>query len=402
MILLPPRVRDSITSPFPSRPLKILRWPEAKDDRHARDSVLLLLEEVPSSEDQARFQAEGWAGGLVATSSELNSGDWPIVRILGDEPMIRDGDVIRVEAGVRVHVLYRRASSANSLFVTGRCNNHCLMCSQPPVREASERWVAECLDTIPLIDPEALSLGITGGEPTLIGSALARIIARCRHHLPNTRLHILTNGRRLADAAFTNEVAGGSPSNMTWAIPLYSDVAARHDYVVQRRGAFEETLEGIYNLAALRASIELRLVVNRLTVDRLPSFAEFVWRNLPFVEHVALMGLEPMGLARSNRERVWLDPVDTISNLRFTLTHFADRGIRVSLYNYPLCLVPDDLRPFVRSSISDWKRVFGTDCARCGIQDRCGGFFASAGKDWMSRAIQPVPWQGGTHDSVLG
>jgi MoaA/NifB/PqqE/SkfB family radical SAM enzyme len=83
-----------------------------------------------------------------------------------------------------------------------------------------------------------------------------------------------------------------------------------HDFVVQATGAFDQTLRGIMNLAINRVPVEIRVVVHKLTYERLPDLAGFIARNLPFVSHVALMGLEPTGFTKSNMEALWIDPVD--------------------------------------------------------------------------------------------
>jgi hypothetical protein len=64
-------------------------------------------------------------------------------------------------------------------------------------------------------------------------------------------------------------------------------------------------VEGLYNLAKAKHSIEIRYVLNLATAPRIKPFVEFVYRNLPFVSHVAFMGLEPMGCAKRNRDLLW-------------------------------------------------------------------------------------------------
>jgi MoaA/NifB/PqqE/SkfB family radical SAM enzyme len=40
-------------------------------------------------------------------------------------------------------------------------------------------------------------------------------------------------------------------------IPIYSDVDSEHDYVVQAKGAFEETVSGLHNLARYNVAVEI-------------------------------------------------------------------------------------------------------------------------------------------------
>jgi hypothetical protein len=48
--------------------------------------------------------------------------------------------VLRIEPETgRVRVLYRRSSRHNFFLVTERCNNYCLMCSQPP-KSVDDEW----------------------------------------------------------------------------------------------------------------------------------------------------------------------------------------------------------------------------------------------------------------------
>lgn len=308
-----------------------------------------------------------------------------------DPRIIRPGDVVRLRpSSSLVSVLYRRGASANTLFATERCNSLCLMCSQPP-RDDDDSWrIDEMLRLISLIDQGEPQLGITGGEPTLLGPGLARILEACRLYLPDTRLQILTNGRTFADPNLAERLVPIDREGTTWAVPLYGDVAALHDEVVAVGGAFAETLDGLFELGRLGAQIEIRVVLHKLTIPRLPQIVSFIYRNLPFVRHVALMGLEPMGFAKSNRERLWIDPADYLDELDSAVSHLANRGMPVSIYNLPLCVLPRSLWPFARQSISDWKNVYPQECEGCAVRDHCAGFFASAGPTWRSRAIHPL------------
>lgn len=305
--------------------------------------------------------------------------------------VVQPGDVVRLRPdSTQISVLYRRGSGANTLFVTERCNSRCLMCSQPP-RDEDDSWrTHELLRLIPLIDRDEVQLGVSGGEPTLLGEDLGRLIDACALHLPDTVLHILTNGRLFASRALAESLVQRHPDKVVWAVPVYGDVAADHDLVVDASGAFEETLQGLFELGRLGARVEIRVVLHRLTVDRLPQLASFLYRRLPFVEHIALMGLEPMGFAKSNRDRLWIDPVDYMDALGEAVFHLANRGLTTSLYNLPLCILPLSLRPFARQSISDWKNSFAPECEGCTAAADCAGFFASAGPTWRSRAITPI------------
>ena len=189
---------------------------------------------------------------------------------------------------------------------------------------------------------------------------------------------------------FARTVCAVRHPNLTWGIPLYSDCPEIHDYVVQAHSAWGETLAGLYNLAKHDANIEIRVVVQRPNLERLGELAYFIFRNLTFAAHVAFMGLEPIGFARANYEKIWIDPADCMDALSEAVFFLANRGMSVSLYNFPLCTVPVKLKPFSRQSISDWKNTFLPDCVGCTLRGECCGFFRSMDGKWMSRAIKPV------------
>lgn len=370
---------------------KVLTPGEAAGGRFQPRQILLWEAQAQGQiSGQMAGQADtvGYAGGVFA--GEARGGG---VMIVGarDAAVIQPGDVVRVRPGSSlVSVLYRRGSLANTLFATERCNSRCLMCSQPP-RQADDSWrVAELLELVELIDENEAQLGLSGGEPTLLGADLGRLIDACARRLPDTHLHILSNGRVFADADVARSLADRGHPRLTWGIPLYADHAELHDQVVDAHGAFEETLQGLYELGRLGAKVELRVVLHAMTVERLPQLASYIYRRLPFVDHVALMGLEPMGYAKTNRDRLWIDPADYIEPLSQAVFHLAYRGVPVSIYNLPLCVLPEALWPFARQSISDWKNSFAPECEGCELISSCSGFFASAGPAWRSRDVRPL------------
>ena len=303
---------------------------------------------------------------------------------------LADGDLVsfRTNDG-NIRVLYRKSSRHNSFLVTERCDNYCLMCSQPP-RDINDNWIAdEILESIPMIDKETAELGFTGGEPTLLGEHFLEILRTCAKDLPNTTIHVLSNGRKFSDPNFARAWSKTGITDLMVGIPLYSDVSTIHDYVVQADGAFDETVRGILNLKALRQRVELRVVLHKQTYKHLARLAEFIARNLLFIDQVALMGLEIMGFTRANLDVLWIDPVEYQDQLDRAVRTLDSAGMKVLIYNHQLCLLPRSLWPFAVKSISDWKNEYLEECESCTVRDQCGGFFHSA-KYRRSANIRPI------------
>jgi hypothetical protein len=107
---------------------------------------------------------------------------------------------------------------------------------------------------------------------------------------------------------------------------------------------------------------------------------EYIYRNLSFVEHVALMGLEYVGYTPRNIADLWIDPFDYQEELERAVRYLTARGIAVSLYNHQLCVLRPSIWGYARKSISDWKNLFLPECQSCSALPQCGGLFQWAVK----------------------
>lgn len=339
--------------------------------------------------DQGTFP-EGFSHYLLYDSSPKIRYDLKSFTILEDEFNYLDNDdVVTISRDGHFRSLFRASSNHNSILLTEQCDNYCLMCSQPP-KAIDDSWILdEISNLIPLIPRYTQSIGITGGEPTLFGDGFIDILRLIKNWLPHTSLHILSNGRKFSDPVFSQQYSALEHPDMMVGIPVYSDDPARHDYVVQAKGAFDETIRGILNLKRFNQKVEIRVVIHKQTYERLPLLAEFIARNLLFVDHVALMGLEMMGFARANLDSLWIDPIEYKSHLSEAVNILRAYGMKVSVYNHQLCLVNKDVEPVYIKSISDWKNEYLPECNSCLRIDECGGFFSSGIQYGYSKFIKP-------------
>lgn len=280
-------------------------------------------------------------------------------------------------------------SNDNALFVTSQCNNRCIMCCQPPLqRNDLDGYFRKNIALIDSAPKELKSLAITGGEPTLLGDRLFDLIRHIRTMLPDTEIHLLTNGRAFAHKEYAKKLFDCGTEKLLLGIPLHSDYAGDHDAVTQMRCSYDETMLGLYNLARYDFGIELRIVITKINYDRLPKLPNFIYRNLPFVEYISLMGLEYTGYTIKNRDAVWIDPVDYQTELSQAVLGLDDWRMDVSIFNLPLCVLPEIVWPFARKSISDWKNKYLPICDDCSVKERCCGLFATS--QVQSRGIRPV------------
>ncbi len=327
---------------------------------------------------------------LYLTDLADQTGPGPKIHLPLQLRHLAPGDVFAVSPdGSRVSVLWKADARHNSILLTERCDHYCIMCSQPP-KERDDGYLFErakrVIDSLP---SQASAVTLTGGEPTIYPEAFLDLLRHIAATAPRLAVHVLSNGRRFADAAFSRAYASTPLADLMVGIPLYAAAPALHDYVVQSRGAFNETVRGILSLISAGARVEIRVVIQQANVAHLTELAYFIARNLPFVDQVALMGLEMTGLARPNSSRVWVDPFDYRSELSDAYAILHDAGVRTKIYNHQLCVLDERVRPAAVQSISDWKRSYPESCQPCAVREQCAGVFSTSGQR-LSSHLSPL------------
>jgi His-Xaa-Ser system radical SAM maturase HxsC len=356
--------------------------------RHARTSRILATDSVPK--DSADLA--GYSGFLTTAKLESQIELVPTIHSVREIEHLRPNYIVAMEPRDGfIRTLYRPDSRHNVIVSTERCNSNCLMCSQPPQdHDDVDAMTERNLKVIQLIEEPPEQLIVSGGEPTLLCENLLSILKVLKERFPETNVLVLSNGRAFAWSGFASRVASVEHPGLIFGIPLYSDDSRVHDYVVQAKGAFDQTIMGFHQLARYGIRSEVRVVLHAITIPRLPQLAEYIYRNLTFVEHVALMGLENIGYAPRNMESLWIDPHDYQDQLESAVEILSTRSMNVSIYNHQLCVLRKSLWKFARKSISDWKNIYLEECESCGVQADCGGFFQWATK-LHSNFVHPLP-----------
>jgi His-Xaa-Ser system radical SAM maturase HxsC len=350
-----------------------------------RKDTALLMDSLRRENDFNGYSA------LIVRDSVDRRIDVPIMHSVRATEHLSSGYVVALEpTNGFIRTLYRPDSYHNTLFVTERCNSNCLMCSQPPANKDDIAALTERnRKLIDFISPKSEYLCITGGEPTLLGQNLLKIVRKLRDKLPAIHIHILTNGRRFAWKEFTRSFAEINHPRISLGIPLYADDARLHDYIVQARDAFDQTVLGMHELARYDIEIEIRVVLHALTIPRLTHLSEYICRNITFAHHVSFMGMEHIGHAPRNMQELWIDPADYQVELERAVAVLGRFGIEARIYNLQLCVLEPKLWKFSKQAISDWKNAYKPVCKDCAVQGRCGGFFQWA-TEMQSRSIHPI------------
>lgn len=317
---------------------------------------------------------------LIINNTTTEKSDFPQfpVFISNSISQLNEGDVVGINPEGYCNILWEANSHHNALFVTDACNSKCIMCPQP-MQEHPNNYFSEIQQILELIDYDKTSIiSITGGEPTLHIKQLASILQFIKNKKPKVAIHILTNARKFTDISNLEIINSVQKSNITYGIPLYSDLSEEHDFIVGIDGAFNDTILALYNLAQTKQMVEVRIVVLKQNYHKLANIIDFIYRNLPFVTHIAIMALEYIGTAKNNYDIIHIDPLEYRENLFKAIRQSRRYAIATSVYNVPLCLLDKRIWEYARDSISTWKKGYIEECKDCLEQNNCCGIFETS------------------------
>jgi His-Xaa-Ser system radical SAM maturase HxsC len=312
---------------------------------------------------------------LVSESGNRHvySGEHGVFELVAVDEVDFDGDVVVVDPRRgSAERLIRAGSIHNTFLVTERCDQLCVMCSQPPKKTHVDRFAE--FTSAALLAPENATIGISGGEPTLFKNDLFSLIEAVKRSRPDLSFHILSNGQHF-DESDRERLAAPPFRDVTWGIPLYSHTAARHDAIVKKPGAYDRLLQSFTHLLMAGSQVELRTVVLQDNLPDLPALARFVTTHLGFVVQWSIMQLENIGFAKNRFANLYVNPRMPQDSLYDAIDIAELFGVSVSLFNFPRCTVKAKYRRYAVASISDWKRKYAPACNTCRERSHCSGFF---------------------------
>ena len=285
--------------------------------------------------------------------------------------------VFGLSCGGKLQLYYDVNSPDNPLVLTDRCNSNCIMCPLPERfrREGQSIGVNKLIELAHHIPKFAEHITITGGEPFLIREDIFKLLQYLKNTHPETRFLLLTNGRALASIEYTHLFEASRPKHIVVGIPIHGSNALRHDSIIRTEGGFNETILGIRHLIDIGIPVELRVVVSNLNADDIYNISKLIVSTFPQVLCVKIMGLEMLGNAAVNQDKVWIPYRQAFNLARDAIYYMINAGIDVGLYNFPLCAVDKQCWSICEKSISDYKVRFADACDKCKVKGGCGGVF---------------------------
>ena len=265
------------------------------------------------------------------------------------------------------------------IYVTEACNSNCVMCPMSLAsRKRGSKLSISDWNSIPGIIPKDVAhITITGGEPFLEHQQLAQFLQLATLQYSRSEILILTNGRALSIDSIFDEIAPYISNNICFAVPIHSSDSILHDTISQTDGSFLQTIRGLEKLKATNAKVEIRIVGHQYNISHISDTIKYLSNSGLRIDIINIIAMEMTGCAAANRDKLWVDYdrlcESALPGIRYAILH----GINIGLYNFPFCMVPKELWPVVKDSITSYKIRFDNQCTNCRMRNICGGLFYS-------------------------
>lgn len=175
------------------------------------------------------------------------------------------------------------------LQLTRNCLQHCRFCSNPPTGiELTESEMRAMIDD--LIRRGYDGVILTGGEPTL-SPLLFPALRYARERGLFSRM--ITNGQKLADAAFFRECVANGLTHVH--VSLHSYRPEVHDFITQYPGAFDALIGTLRNVPAMGITCDINTVINAYNCDHLDGTVQWIVENFPWIRHFVWNNMDPDG-----------------------------------------------------------------------------------------------------------
>lgn len=285
------------------------------------------------------------------------------------------------------------------------CNLKCRFCSIPEDHRRRNKSTEEAKrDIREAKEDGAEILGFTGGEPT-VRNDIIELVRYAREQGFRT-VRIQTNGMRFADKEFTKEIIEAGANYFKFSI--HGHKAEIHDYLVQREGAFEKTVQGLKNIRSFNRTVEVNVVLNSYNYRFLPQIVKFLL-DLGTSKFVIIYP-SYIGIAEDNMEELFVPMSDVVpyvkEGLEIIQDYDLDKALTVSI---PPCLLGEEYVEYASSELTDLRtavqgpdfkvdldqkfddeKVQGEACKECKYYLLCDGVREEYAEYYGLEELEPI------------
>lgn len=219
------------------------------------------------------------------------------------------------------------------LTLTRTCNERCIFCIDLPFHNGLMLDAKLICDKI----SEGLREGkkgllLSGGEPTIHPDFIHFV--QFGKSIGYENITVITNGRKLSDKDFCERSIRAGLNEIIFAV--HGTTPDVHDALVDRKGAFEETMMGLKNAKDTGAcALQAQTIVNKLNYKTLPEMSEMLSplgvRKLTFIN---VMPTEES--VREYKDILFYNVEDALPYLKQAVERAKKNAMTVSMKKFPL------------------------------------------------------------------
>lgn len=266
------------------------------------------------------------------------------------------------------------------IAIWNRCNNHCIMCTNPFIFQLEKNGYYYLYKTLILVwagykFKSNDSLNFTGGEPT-IHPDFFKIIDWFHARSPKSNIAIASNGRMFYYKNFTKNLL--KINNLLLEIAVHGYDERTHDLITRTKGSFKQTIEGIHNILRFKndsQELEIRIIITKLTYKNLDKILAFIKNEFDIkqIRDIVLIFLEMEGQAETNFNIVGITYKEVMKFLPQVVNKWASCFNDLRLYHFPLCVLPSELWPDAWRTLRAEEVMFLPRCNKCLFEKYCLG-----------------------------
>lgn len=185
---------------------------------------------------------------------------------------------------------------------------------------------------------------INGGEPTIHENFL-QILKAARKR--NCFIDLYTNGIKLADREFTNQIVENAP--LLVRIPVFGATADKHDHLTGHKGSFEKLMHSFENLKEHDLNrdnfyVEVKLLLSKPTVKENLKIIDLFEQKFPGLFYFSLNPLISSKKVLLNKEFLSSPLSQLILESEPVIKHALKNDKQLDINLLPFCLIPEKYR----------------------------------------------------------
>jgi len=274
----------------------------------------------------------------------------------------------------------------HQIFLGSHCNNECVACPSREREKACElNALTAQIDQIDRLDglADCQNVALTGGEP-LLYNGLFPLVAHARHKGAK-RIKLVTNGRRLADQGFLERLL--EEGCRIFEVKVFGSTAHTHDAVTGVWGSFDETMQGLNNLADISNFQEYQ---DAVFVTASIGVTRTNMQDLAATMGLAsTLGADRIVLARRGADFPIAEGARIVSNVLRTATL---NRVWSMCEGFPPCLMQGceaHMAELLQPRLYPGDKPVG--CRTCACRDICGGPPEDYASEHGTEEFVPVP-----------